>query len=33
MCRERKDGASCGFEGIALCDVEARRVISEETCR
>lgn len=32
-CRERKDGATCGFEGTALCDVEARRLISEETCR
>ena len=33
ICRERTDGASCGFEGTALCDVEARRVLSEETCR
>lgn len=33
MCRERKDGASCGFEGTAVCDVEARRLISEEICR
>ena len=33
MCRERRDGASCGFEGTAVCDVEARRLISEEACR
>lgn len=33
ICRERRNGASCGFEGTAVCDVEARRVISEETCR
>jgi hypothetical protein len=33
LCRERQDGASCGFEGTALCNVEARRLISEETCR
>jgi hypothetical protein len=33
LCRERKDGASCGFEGTAICDVEVRRLISEETCR
>jgi hypothetical protein len=33
LCHERSDGASCGFEGTAQCDVEARRLISEETCR
>jgi hypothetical protein len=33
LCRERSDGASCGFEGTAQCDVEARQLISEETCR
>lgn len=33
LCRERKEGASCGFEGAAICDVEVRKLISEEICR
>ena len=33
LCRERQGGASCGFEGTAVCSVDARRLISEETCR
>jgi hypothetical protein len=33
LCREHSNGTACGFEGTAQCDVEARRLISEETCR
>lgn len=32
QCRERKDGASCSFDGLAVCKVDARHVLSEETC-
>jgi hypothetical protein len=31
-CRTRDDGSSCAFDGLAICDVESRRVLSEMSC-
>ena len=33
VCRERPEGTTCGFDGLAQCSVEARQLFSEEVCR
>jgi hypothetical protein len=32
-CHTRREGAVCGFDGVAVCGVEARKLSSEEVCR
>ena len=32
-CRTADDGIGCGFEGSAVCAVEARQLLTDETCR
>lgn len=32
-CRAADGGMGCGFEGFAVCAVEARQLLTDETCR
>ena len=32
-CRSADGGMGCGFEGYAVCAVEARQLLTDETCR
>ncbi len=33
QCHTRREGSVCGFDGVAVCGVEARKLSNEEVCR
>lgn len=32
-CRERAGGATCAYDGLSVCDLQARQLLQDEVCR